>query len=96
MTDAYAFTLAGVPGIAPLVREPGYSEQAHSLEDTLDKVDPVDLQQAMAVLTLASFLLADWSSVPLTRFTPEQTRSSLLQGRQKETLEAFGLWPFAK
>ena len=94
MTDAYAFTLAGVPGIAPLVRSPGYYEQAHSLEDTLDKVHPADLQQAMTVLTLASFLLADSASTPLTRFTPEQTRSSLIQGQQNQMLELLGLWPF--
>ena len=55
MTDAYAFTLAGVPGIAPLVQSSGYYEQAHSLEDTLDKVNRSDLQQATTVLTLLIF-----------------------------------------
>ena len=48
------FCLSGLPGIAPLVRAPGYSEQAHSAEDTLDKVSPVDLRQAMLVLAMAS------------------------------------------
>jgi len=94
MTDAYAFTLAGVPGIAPLLDSPRYSEEAHSIEDTLDKVNPADLQQAMTVLTLASFLLADSPSTPPTRFTADQTRSSLMQGKQDRVLEVFGLWPF--
>ena len=94
MTDAYAFTLAGVPGIAPLVQSPRYYEEAHSIEDTLDKVNPADLRQAMTVLTVASFLLADSPSTPLTRFTFEQTRSSLIQGKQNQMLELFGLWPF--
>jgi hypothetical protein len=57
-------------------------------------VNPTDLQQAMTVLTLASILLADSASTPLTRFTPEQTRSSLIQGMQNQMLELLGLWPF--
>jgi carboxypeptidase Q len=94
MTDAYAFTLAGLPGIAPLVRAPGYSEQAHSAEDTLDKVSPVDLRQAMTVLAMASFFLADAQDIPDGHFTPAQTAASLIQGKQKPMLEVFGLWPF--
>jgi hypothetical protein len=74
--------------------EPLSVVQAHSIEDTLDKVNPADLQQAMTVLTLASFLLADSPSTPLTRFNPEQTRSSLIRGKQSQMLELFGLWPF--
>ena len=53
MTDAYAFSLAGLPGIAPLIRAPGYSEQAHSAEDTLDKISAADLRQATTVLAMA-------------------------------------------
>ena len=94
MTDAYAFTLAGLPGIAPLVRSPGYSEQAHSAEDTLDKVSFVDLRQAMTVLAMASFFLADAQDIPEAHFTPAQTADSLIQGKQKPMLEVFGLWPF--
>jgi len=94
MTDAYAFTLAGLPGIAPLVRAPGYSEQAHSAEDTLDKVSPADLRQAMTVLAMASFFLADSPDIPQGHFTAAQTAATLIQGKQKPLLEVFGLWPF--
>jgi carboxypeptidase Q len=94
MTDAYAFTLAGLPGIAPLVRAPGYSEQAHSAEDTLDKVSPADLRQATTVLAMASFFLADASDIPQGHFTPTQTAATLIQGKQKPMLEVLGLWPF--
>jgi len=94
MTDAYAFTLAGLPGIAPLVRAPGYFEQAHSAEDTLDKVSPADLRQATTVLATASFFLADVTDVPQGHFTPAQTASTLIQGKQKPMLEVLGLWPF--
>ena len=94
MTDAYAFTLAGLPGIAPLVRAPGYFEQAHSAEDTLDKVSSADLRQAMTVLAMASFFLADAHDIPEGHFTPAQTAAALIQGKQKPMLEVFGLWPF--
>ena len=94
MTDAYAFTLAGLPGIAPLVRAPGYLEQAHSAEDTLDKVSPADLRQAMTVLAMAGFFLADAHDIPQGHFTPAQTASALIRGKQKPMLEVFGLWPF--
>jgi hypothetical protein len=57
-------------------------------------VKAADLQQAMTVLTVASFLLADSPAKAITRFTPEQTRFSLIQGKQKQMLELFGLWPF--
>jgi Zn-dependent M28 family amino/carboxypeptidase len=94
MTDAYACTLAGLPGIAPRVRAPGYFEQAHSAEDTLDKVSPADLRQAMTVLAMASFFLADAHDTPQGHFTPAQTAATLIQGKQKPMLEVFGLWPF--
>jgi len=94
MTDAYAFTLAGLPGIAPLVRAPSYFEHAHSAEDTLDKVSPADLRQAMTVLAMASFFLADAYDIPQGHFTPAQTAATLIQGKQKPMLEVFGLWPF--
>ena len=94
MTDAYAFSLAGLPGIAPLVRAPGYSEQAHSAEDTLDKVKAADLRQATVVLAVCSFFLSDYDGVLRLHFSPEQTAVSLQEGKQRSMLEALGLWPF--
>jgi hypothetical protein len=58
MTDANALSLAGVPGIVAEVRAAGYSEQAHSAEDTLDEVSPAELRQAMTGLAMASFFIA--------------------------------------
>ena len=95
MTDAYTFTLAGLPGIAPLVRAPGDAEQAHSAEDTLDKVSAADLRQATKVLAMASFFLADADELPATHLTPAQTAAALTQGKQKPMLDVFGLWPFS-
>lgn len=53
---------------------PRYSEQAHSAEDTLDKVSPADLRQAMTVLAKASFFLADTHDIPEGHFTPAKQR----------------------
>jgi hypothetical protein len=75
-----------------LVRAPSYSEQAHSAGDTLDKVSPADLRQA--VLAMASFFFADAHDIPLGHFTPAQTAAALTHGKQKPMLEFFGLWPF--
>ncbi len=94
MTDAYAFTLQGLPGIAPLVRDPNYSVQAHSGIDTLDKVSPADLRQATTVLAVASFFLADTPELPQTHLTPAQTAASLTAGKQQPMLETLGFLPF--
>jgi hypothetical protein len=64
------------------------------VEDTLDKVSPADLRQAMTVLAMASFFLADVNDIPQGHFTPAQTAATLIQGKQKLMLEVFGLWPF--
>ena len=94
MTDAFAFTLAGIPGIAPLVDDPRYSEQGHSAEDTLDKVSLADLRQSTAVLAVSVFYLAEVPNLPSIHFSPEQTAASLTAGKQRSILEALGLWPF--
>ncbi len=63
-----------LPGIAPLVRAPGHFEQAHSAEDTLDQVSPADLGQAVTVLAMASFFLADAHDIALGDFTQPKRR----------------------
>ncbi len=94
MTDAYAFTLQGLPGLAPLVRDSRYSMQAHSGLDTLDKVGPAELRQATTALATASFFVADTPEMPQTHLTPTQTAASLIAGQQQSLLETLGLWPF--
>jgi len=92
-TDAFAFTLAGYPGIAPLIHAPSYAEIAHSSRDVLSAVNPRDLRQATAVLALTSFFLADDPDLPATHFSPEQTVTSMRTGDQEATLKAFSLFP---
>lgn len=93
MTDAYAFTLAGLPGIAALQKSPAYSEQGHSAEDTLDKVSSTDLAQAVKVLSMVGFFVADAQDLPRVHFTATETQAALTRGGQKPTLEALGMWP---
>lgn len=92
-TDAFAFTLAGHPGIAPLIRAPRYGEIAHSAGDVLAEIRPEDLRQATSALALLSFYLADAADLPPTHFSPLQTAASLRAGEQEATLKAFSLWP---
>ncbi len=92
-TDAFAFTLAGSPGIAPLIRAPRYAEIAHSAGDVRAAVKPEDLRQATSVLAQTSFFLADAPGLPQTHFSPAQTEASLRAGKQESTLKAFSLWP---
>jgi carboxypeptidase Q len=94
MTDAYAFTLVGLPGIAALQKSPAYFEQAHSAEDALDKVSSADLRQAMKVLSTAVFFLADTDHIPPGHFTRAKTADALIRGKQKPMLDALGMWPF--
>lgn len=93
MTDAYAFTLEGLPGIAPLQKSPAYFEQAHSAEDTLDKVSSDDLRQATKVLSMVGFFLADTDTIPPVHFTRAKTSDALIRGKQKPLLDVFGMWP---
>lgn len=58
-TDAYAFTLAGIPGIAPFQDSPQYAMIAHSAADTLDKVEIRILRYDSAVLVALALGAAD-------------------------------------
>jgi len=93
MTDAYAFTLVGLLGIAALQKSPAYFEQAHSAEDAFDKVSSADLRQAMKVLSTVGFFLADADHIPPGHFARAKTADALIRGKQKPMLDVFGMWP---
>jgi len=57
---------AGVPGFEPLLDTRSYFNYHHTPADTLDKVDPVDIQRQVAVIATLAYLLAD-TSEPLPR-----------------------------
>ena len=91
-TDAFSFTLAGVPGIAPFQDSPKYSEEGHSPADTLDKVKASALQFNTKVLALSAVWLADVPRRPGLVFSSSETQLSLSPLRR--TLQLLGLWGF--
>jgi carboxypeptidase Q len=58
---------AGVPGFAPLVDTRRYFDYHHSAADTLDKVEPQNLQSQVATMAVLAYFLADLPE-PLPRF----------------------------
>ena len=93
-TDAYSFTLAGVPGIAFLQNSHDSSLLGHSAADTLDKVDPEILIRDAALVAEAAFWIANHQARLGTVFDAKETARVLTQDKQRPNLEAFGLWPF--
>ena len=93
-TDAYAFTLAGVPGIAFLQNSHDSSLLGHSAADTLDKVDPEILARDAALAAQATFWIANQPTRIGKVFDAHETARVLTQDKQRSSLEALGLWPF--
>ena len=93
-TDAYSFTLAGVPGIGFLQNSHDSSLLGHSAGDTLDKVDPEVLVRDAALAAQAAFWIANQPTRLGTVFDAKETVRVLKQDKQRANLEAFGLWPF--
>ena len=94
-TDGYAFTLAGIPGIAALQNSPYYIQMGHSAADTLDKVDRKTLAIDTAILASAGFWVANYPIRLGMPWTEAQTIKALTRDNQKTMLELFGLWHFA-
>ena len=76
-TDAFAFTLAGVPAIAPLQVSPDYDAVAHSAGDSMDRVDLDGLRFNTRVMAATAMVLADADVRPGRKLTPDEVRRSL-------------------
>jgi Zn-dependent M28 family amino/carboxypeptidase len=71
-TDIGPLQAAGVPGFEPLLDSRNYFDYHHTAADTLDKVDPLNLQRMVASLAVLAYELADAPQMlernpPLTR-----------------------------
>lgn len=53
---------AGVPSFAPLVDSRHYFDYHHTAADTLDKVEPVNLQTHVATMAVLAYYLAKLSA----------------------------------
>jgi peptidase M28-like protein len=93
-TDAYAFILAGIPGITPFQDSPNYTLIGHSAADTLDKVEADILERDSALLALGSLWIADYPTSIGRHWSPEKTAQMLSE--QRTALRALGLWPFSQ
>jgi len=58
-TDIGPLQEAGVPSFSPLADTRHYFDYHHTAADTLDKVDPVNLQSQVATMAALAFYLAD-------------------------------------
>jgi carboxypeptidase Q len=93
-TDAYSFTLAGVPGLAFYQRSPDYTTVGHSAADTLDKVDRATLERNAATVARAAFWIADRQERVGVWWAREEIPRRL--AGERKLLEELGIWPFGK
>jgi carboxypeptidase Q len=70
-SDIAPLQKAGVPGFAPLVDLRNYFDYHHTAADTLDKVDPENLQTHVATMAVLAYFLAELHQ-PLPRFATSQ------------------------
>ncbi len=57
--DIFPLQEAGVPGFAPLVDARHYFDYHHTAADTLDKVNPVDMNTQVATMAVLAYYLAE-------------------------------------
>jgi carboxypeptidase Q len=58
-SDIGPLQAAGVPGFAPMVDTRHYFDYHHTAADTLDKVDPHNMQTQVATMAMLAYFLAD-------------------------------------
>lgn len=69
--DIGPLQIAGVPGFSPLVDNRHYFDYHHTAADTLDKVEPENLNSQAAVMAVLAYYLAEMPE-PLPRFKAVQ------------------------
>ena len=63
-SDIIALGIEGVPTFAPLQDNRRYFDYHHTPADTLDKVDPVELRENAAVISVLAYALANLPEMP--------------------------------
>jgi carboxypeptidase Q len=92
-TDAYSFTLAGIPGLGFLQESPDYTLIGHSAADVFDKVEAETLVRNIAVVALTAFWIADRPVRVGATWTADERARHLEADGQRKLLELFSLWP---
>ncbi len=94
-SDHQPFMLAGIPTITPLGHlDPGTVATYHDFGDTFDLVNKRYLSETAGVVAILTHELANRTSIPCIRRTPEETKGYLRKGNLEERLRKQGEWPF--
>jgi carboxypeptidase Q len=72
-SDIEYLDAAGVPTLAPLVDTRTYFDYHHSAADTLDKVEPENIQRQVALLAMMAYFVAEMPEA-LPRLPPSKPR----------------------
>jgi carboxypeptidase Q len=91
-TDAFSFTVAGIPGIALGQDSPNLTLQGHSAADTLDKIDPTVLAKDAGFLALIAAWVASHPERLGVRWTPDKTAQVLTEDKEQIMLQLAGHW----
>ena len=83
-SDDQTFVVAGVPALSLSVVAGDYDDQHHTITDTLDKVVPRELALDTAVLTVATYAIADADQRLGRRLTPPEVDELLKRTGQAD------------
>lgn len=95
-SDHHPFILKGVPSItfnAPI--DPDDVRYYHDFGDTFEKVDPLMLARATALVALLTYDLANDTESGIRNYSPEETANLFRKAGLAERLKKAGKWPFA-
>ncbi len=72
-SDVQYLDAGGVPTLAPIVDTRTYFDYHHSAADTLDKIEPENIQRQVAVMAMLAYFIAEMPEA-LPRLPPSKTR----------------------
>jgi Zn-dependent M28 family amino/carboxypeptidase len=94
-SDHHPFILKGVPSItfnAPIDHED--VRYYHDFGDTFDKVDPIMLARATALVALLTHELANDTASGIRNYSQEETAELFRKAGLAERMQKAGKWPF--
>jgi len=91
-TDNFDFLLEGVPTLVANQEAGNYLVNYHATSDTFDKVDIPQLKRHTAVMTVATFGMANAPERIGPRFTRAQIQKELRETHADEQLKPLGIW----
>jgi Zn-dependent M28 family amino/carboxypeptidase len=95
-SDHFPYWLRGVPAASMFARRPAGQGRGfgHTMADTLDKVNEVELRESAMVAARLTLRLADHPEAIGRKRSPGELEAILLDHDLEEPLRAQGKWPF--